>query len=115
MTSTAFAAPDPETRAVHAPGDWFIVWGEHSLSESEVTGEHLALLVILNGEDTWADCDLSTLAMADPAIGPARLMSWIIAMVAVAEQAEDFDQLAMLIAEVRASNADMILASLHRH
>ena len=115
MTFTAFPAPDPATRSANAPGDWVIRWGDHSLSESEVTGEHLALLVLLNGEDTWADCDLSDIATADPTIGPARLISWITVMVAVAEQLEDFDELSQLIAGVRAASATDIISSLHRH
>ena len=109
------AAPDISTRVEITPGSWVINWGEHTLHEDSVTGAHLAYLVLLNGEDSWANCDLSELPMADPGIGPSRLMSWIIAMVAVAEELHETDEVAALVSEVRGSSASKILSSLHRY
>jgi len=115
MTTSTLPAPDVSTRARYVPGTWSIEWGEHSLHEDDVTGAHLAMLVLLNGEDSWSNCDLSDLALADPGVGPGRLMSWIIAMVAVAEEMHETDEVASLVTEVRESSASKILSSLQRY
>ena len=112
--SDVFPPPAPSTRGID-PGTWSIHWDQYSLYEQEVTGGHLAFLVLLHGEDSWANLDISELAMADPAIGPGRLMSWIIAMVAFDEAYEDEEQMAAMVQTVRDAPAEKILSSLRRH
>ena len=115
MSDTIFPAPSFSDRRDIEPGTWAIGWGAHWLFEDEVTGEHLATLILLNSEDSWASCDLSELAVADPGIGPGRLMSWIVAMVVVAEQTDDTERLIEIVNEVRTAPASKIIASLHRY
>lgn len=112
--SELFSPPDLRTRGVD-PGSWSIHWDEYSLYEQDVTGGHLAFLVLLHGEDSWANLDISDLAMADPSIGPGRLMSWIIAMVAFEESFDDETQMAGMVQTVRDAPAEKILSSLRRH
>ena len=111
--SDLFAPPSAESRV--EPGSWSIHWDDYVLYEHEVTGAHLALLTLLHGEDSWANCDLSGLAVADPAIGPMRLMSWIIAMIADAEGFDDEVKIATVLQSVQAASAERIIGSLRRH
>ena len=117
MTDIQFPPPSVEDEVLldGPPGTWLIVWGEYALREVDATGEHLAFISLLNGRDSWADFDLNDMAVADPGIGPGRLMSWIIAMVAVADGVQEVDDMARLVVAIRESSAEKIVSSLHRY
>lgn len=105
------APPDPATidRRLPEPGSWRITWRGRVWHESDITGEHLALIALITGEDDWRALDLAEI---DPKRGPYRLMLMITALVAVADRADDERKLARIIRDVREATVAELLDAL---
>lgn len=82
-------------------GKWTITWGDKSWSEDDVTGQHLALVVLtMGGDDDWD--------AVRPTSGPIRLMAWIAALVSV----DSGRDLVEVQGEVSAAPMSKILAAI---
>jgi hypothetical protein len=110
---TILEAPTAATAVdLPRPGGWRITWRGKSWTDADVTGQHLATLALLSGTDDFAQLDI------DPRHGHQRLMSMLMALVAVdrADGLEDVDAvtdlLAVALSEVAGAPADEILAAL---
>lgn len=105
--------PPPVAAAVDGPSPlrWRIKWRGRTFYEEQVTGEHLAVLALLNGRDSWADLDL-TGAEVSPTLGPVRLMSMLTALVVVDAGTADPAAVAAVAATVGSATAEELLAAL---
>jgi len=109
--------PDPTTVInLPRPGEWSITWRGSTLHESELTGQHLAVLSLITGSDSYEDLDI------DPRDGHQRLMMMLSAVAAVAateglDENADADAVAHIVAEammsVTKASVDEILGSLN--
>ena len=96
------------------PGAWSLEWRGRRFHESQVTGQHLAMLALLTGSDDFESLDL------DPRHGHQRLMQMLTVVVCIdtvrASGTDDADQIALIMAdaidEVSKASADEILGSL---
>lgn len=101
---TTLAAPEPGARVrweIHHEGK---IW-----RETDIRGEHLAFIALMNGEDSWKMLDLET---TDPTVGPVRMMLMLTALLAVDRGVHEPDELAKVMVEVRRLTAEQLLASL---
>jgi hypothetical protein len=110
MTPLAPPAPDAAASPLPAPESWRIEWHGRSYRETDLTGAHLGVLGLVNGEDDWRNLDVRAM---DPTLGPVRLMMMIVAFETLARGAADAETASAIVAEVAASSAESILASLH--
>jgi hypothetical protein len=94
------------------PGGWLIRWRGSEWRDTDVTGQHLATLALLAGDDSFESLDV------DPRHGHQRLMGMLTALVCVerAQDLEDVDQVAATLSaaldEVAKASADEILSAL---
>lgn len=58
--------------------DWQITWNGNSWTDDDLTGAHLAVIMALQGVDSWEFCN--------PLAGPVKLLGVMAALVSVAEQ-----------------------------
>lgn len=111
MTTTDMPPPTgPPVTALAPPKSWRIEWRGRSFRESDLTGEHLAVLAVLNGQDDWSQLDM---AQVSPTLGPVRLMLMIAAFLVVDAQTDDPGRIAETIDLVRKTPAEALLAALH--
>ena len=96
------------------PAPWRITWRGDTWNESDLTGQHLAVLALIAGRD-----DFDMLEMT-PTNGHQRLMMMITACVVVSHSAgadpKDADEVAAMVAEsvdeVSKASVDEILGAL---
>lgn len=103
-------APGATPVDLPAPHRWRIEWRGNTYLETDLRGEHLAVLGLLHGDDNWENLDITA---HDPLKGPVRLMMMIVAFHAVAHQMSDAAGVASIVADVSSSPAEEILAALH--
>lgn len=96
---------------------WTITWGDTSWTDDDLTGQHLATLALISGDDRFEDLSITADEIAVyPGEGFMRLMNLIAALVAV-EVSGDLDDdaaqaaVAVALAEIRDASADTILGS----
>lgn len=100
--------PAPSTAANH-PG-WSIVWRGKTWHESDLRGQHLSVMALLQGRDDFDMLDMH------PGAGFYRLMSMITVFAAVdasddAAPDEVDQKMALAIAEVADASAEKILGA----
>jgi hypothetical protein len=78
---------------------WRITWGDHSWTDSDVSGAHLVAVADLLEQDSWTSIS--------PWTGPKSLAAWIVVL--VASQGRELDD---ALAEVYSAPAAKILAAL---
>jgi hypothetical protein len=105
--------PDLSTHVeLPAPSwSWRITWRGRSWTDLDLTAQHVAVLVILNGRDDWLDLSMTDAvheAVSGVVDGPMRLVNMVCALVSVDRTPEGTpDELASVatahaISEVRA-------------
>lgn len=99
--------------AVATEWAWRITWQGKSWTDADLTGQHLAALALISGDDRFESLQVSEDEIrAYPALGHQRLMNMLGALVAV-DIAEAFngdaDELAAALAEISEAKADVIL------
>lgn len=110
---TILEAPNPSTGVdLPRPGAWSLHWRGRVYHEADLTGQHLATLALLTGNDDFEALDL------DPRHGHQRLMQMLMAFLTVeaAGDVVDGDELAGVIAtkidEVSKASVDELLGAL---
>lgn len=114
---TTLAPPNPETLVdVPRPGSWAIEWRGRTVTEADISGQHLSVLSMISGTDDFASLDV------DPRHGHQRLMLMIAAIdvvAAVNEMGDDVSDedavanvVAASVAAVSKASADEILGAL---
>jgi hypothetical protein len=107
------APPDLDTRVELPRPDWSwrITWRGRSWTDNDLTGQHVAVLAILNSRDDWADLNMTEAiheAITSVIDGPLRLVNMIIALASVDRSPEGTPEdeaqevTALTIQEVRA-------------
>lgn len=97
MTATMLAPPAPPKLP-----DWTIRWGGYSWADSEVTVEHLAVLAVISGDDSFGSLVLDPVVVRDyPGQGYMRLVFMLSALAVVeACRGLDGDEAAEMTARV---------------
>ncbi len=59
---------------------WKLTWGAHEWTETDLLGQHAALLALTYKDESWTPLQVA------PTDGPIALMAYLAAFIAVAEQ-----------------------------
>ena len=98
---------------------WTITWGDQSWTDDDLTGQHLATLALISGDDRFESLSLTADEVVEyPSEGYMRLMFMLSAFVTVHvcngldddDEAQEATTLALT--DVQSSSADSILASI---
>lgn len=99
--------------AVATEWSWRITWQGKSWTDADLTGQHLAALALISGDDRFETLQVSEDEIrAYPALGHQRLMNLLGALVVVDTAdtfGDDRDELAAALAEISEAKADEIL------
>lgn len=97
---------------------WTISWRGRSWTDRDLTGQHLATLAILSGDDRFADLSITEAEIVEyPRLGYMRLMNLLGALVSVAvtdgidDPSEAQDAMTKSLTEIQSASADEILGS----
>lgn len=92
---------------------WRITWQGKSWTDADLTGQHLAALALISGDDRFEGLRIEADEIkAYPALGHQRLMNLLGALVVVDTAdtfGDDQDELAAALDEIRQASADDIL------
>lgn len=78
---------------------WRLTWGDKSWTEDDLTGAHLAVIVLIHGRDEWE--------VVSPLAGPVRLMAVLSAFIAI-DEARAYPE---VNAELSTATASALLAA----
>lgn len=97
------------TLAPSSDWTWRITWQGRSWTDLDLTGQHLATLALISGDDRFKDLDISEAEIrVYPALGHQRLMNMIAALSVVATSetfGDDTDEIAAALEEVQKAPA----------
>ena len=98
--------------------EWTIRWAGHEWTPNDLTGQHLAALAIISGDDSFGSLELTPDTMIGyPAQGYMRLMFMLSALAGVTaceglEGDEAAGMMGRVLASIQAATAEDILASI---
>lgn len=75
--SAIVSADTPKAAADTQAPKWQLTWSGKTWSEDDLTGAHLAVLVLIHGQDDWG--------VVSPTAGPVRLMAVLATFIAISD------------------------------
>lgn len=102
--------------------DWTIEWHGHTWNDADLTGQHLATLALISGDDRFEDLSITEAEVrAYPSLGYMRLINMLSAFVVVeatngiTDPDEAHDAALRALEQVQQASAADILAAVTFH
>lgn len=104
----------PVQRRKPAVSGWSITWQGKTWTDADLTGQHLAQLALLSGDDRFERLVIKEDEIrAYPSLGFMRLLNMLSALVSVdvANEYDDADEVAAALKEIQQASAEDIIGA----